>query len=88
MQTLVMCADVLGCSSVRQYQTDGGGAGGGAEYRLVTLRLLSSDMDCCGGDPATAASTPLAAAAGLGCCIAYLILFDDQVRIDLIYVMN
>jgi hypothetical protein len=75
-QTLVICADVLGCSGERQYQCQVGGESGGAEYQLVTLRLPVAGP-IAGSDP-SAAETGSAESTGTF-CIAYLILFDDQV---------
>ncbi len=74
-QTLVVCAEVIGCSSVRQYQQQSlGGGGGGAQYQLITLRLLSSS---------SLVSSGTDAASKKASCIAYLILFDDQVCVIL-----
>lgn len=69
-QTLVLCAEVLGCSAVRQYLSSSAATGsGGAEYQVVTLRIRGTDAE-----GLSSASKPVRA------CIAYLILFDDQVK--------
>lgn len=70
---------------MKQYNVAGAGAGAGggsADYQLVTLRLCSGDEAAgLGGIPSSATNGGgNASRSSLPACIAYLILFDDQVQ--------